>query len=133
MCWLHQGDRERARIWVRRAIRLARNGSLPVLQASWLVELGRIELDRGNLEVAARCADGALQIARPRALWLTVFRAEWLGHLIARQSDDRPAELDRLSYLDKLATRLKRHAGDPTVQEYLAYRSREGETPGRPS
>jgi hypothetical protein len=115
MCWLHLGRADRARLWVERAVRLARKHSRPMLAASWLVELGRIALDEGRPIEAERHARRAIRLAKPREHWLTLFRAEWLLHLIERHSGP---DRHRLAYLKKLLRRLEWHEGDPSIREF---------------
>lgn len=107
MCLLGLGRREQARKRLMNAVELARKQAVPALEASWLVELGRIALDQQLLDEADRYTEAALRIARPREHLSTVFRAEWVRHLVARRRDPRAADRQRLAYLRKLFLRLE--------------------------
>ena len=63
-------------------MRLARAHAAPQAEATWVVESGWLAYRRGRLSDADRFAVEALRIAKPRDLVLTVFRAEWLRHLV---------------------------------------------------
>ncbi|HXV75930.1 MAG TPA: helix-turn-helix transcriptional regulator [Candidatus Polarisedimenticolaceae bacterium] len=118
MCLLALGQVAEARTWVARAVERARKQSQPALEASWLVELGKIALRQRNFEEAERFASSALRIARPREHVVTIFRAEWLQHNIARST--RPDDPDRLriARLRKLYLHLDQHEGIEEVQVF---------------
>jgi len=126
VCWMHLGDLKKAREWLDRAIDHARTNVQPALEASWLVEVGKLELQLGDLPAAERLALAALRIARPREHVLTVFRAEWLRHQVSvRQGavTDRP----RLEALRKLLLQLDQHEGIEEIQEFKQHlRARPG-------
>jgi tetratricopeptide (TPR) repeat protein len=84
MCHLSLGRHAEAREWLTRAIELARRHKQPALEASWLVEQGKVALSEDQPELADRLASSALRVARPRDHQLTVFRAEWLRHRSSR-------------------------------------------------
>ena len=118
MCVLAMGQVAEGRKWVTRAVERARSQSQPALEASWLVELGKIAFGQKNYEEAERSASLALRIARPREHVMTIFRAEWLRHRIAREI--RPDEPDRhrLGSLRKLYLHLDQHEGIEEVQTF---------------
>jgi hypothetical protein len=84
----------------------------------WLVALGRLAFEAGNLAEAERHVRASLRIARPREHHLTIFRAEWLGHRIARARDPGDPDRHRLSYLRKLYRKVQEHQGVREVQEF---------------
>ena len=118
LCWLAAGRADEARQWIERAVESARRQAQPALEASWLVELGKIALDQGSLDEAEGHASGALRIAKSRENLLTMFRAEWLRHRILRTM--RPTERDRhrLARLRKLFLHLDQHEGIEEVQAF---------------
>ena len=118
ICWLGQGRIDDARKWVERAIESARERKQPALEASWLIELGRISLEQDQAEQADGFALSALRIARPREQTLTVFRAEWLRHLVVRHVAPNKADSARLAYLRKLFMQLDQHEGVDEIQEF---------------
>ena len=128
MCWLAQGQASEARTWVRRAVDLARRNSQPMLEASWLVELGKIALHDGQPSEADGCAQAALRIGKPLDHHSTVFRAEWLRHRVAVKLDPADPDRHRLAYLRKLFLHLDQHEGIEEVREFkqLSVRPIEG-------
>lgn len=118
ICWLGQGRIDDARKWVERAIESARERKQPALEASWLIELGRISLEQDQAEQADGFALSALRIARPREQTLTVFRAEWLRHLVVRHVAPNKPDSARLAYLRKLFMQLDQHEGVDEIQEF---------------
>jgi transcriptional regulator with XRE-family HTH domain len=117
MCWLGQGHHEEAERWLERAVDLARLHDEPALEASWLIELGKIAHAEGRTEEAGRHADSALAIAEPRKQYLTIFRAEWLRHRM-RAEGDAPGTASRLERLRELFLLLDQHEGIEEVQEF---------------
>jgi len=117
-CYMSLGDTDRARGWIEQAVSLAREHGQPALEASWLVELGKIALARGEAQEADRLAVRALEIARPREHRLTIFRAEWLRHRLARRA--RPADPDeaRVHLLQELFRQLDEHEGVDEIVEF---------------
>jgi tetratricopeptide (TPR) repeat protein len=134
MCYLALGEVDDARKWVRRAVELAQRQGQPTLEASWLVELGKIAFRHGSTEEAENYAAAALQIAKPHEQYLTIFRAEWLRHRLVKAEDPSASDRHRLAYLRKLYQQLDQHEGIEEVQEFRksALRQLEAET-GRPS
>jgi tetratricopeptide (TPR) repeat protein len=132
MCWLELKQVEEARRWIRRAVELAQRHAQPTLEASWLVELGKIALREGVHEEAESYAGAALRIAKPREQHLTIFRAEWLRHLVVRATDPSSTDRHRLAYLRKLYQQLDQHEGIEEVQEFrkTALRRLEAESGG---
>jgi tetratricopeptide (TPR) repeat protein len=118
MCWLGEGKRDEARRSLTRAVQLAREYEQPALEASWLVELGKLALGEDRHDDADDLARQALEIAEPHQHHLTIFRAEWLRHLIAQSV--RPEESDdrRLEYLRDLFQLLDQHEGVEEVSDY---------------
>jgi len=117
-CWREQGNTAEARKWIVRAIEQARRQSQPALEASWLVELGRIALDEDQLDEADSYALAALKIAKLREHYLTIFRAEWARHLISRRRRPGVADRHRLLYLRKLYLHLDQFEGIEEIQEF---------------
>jgi hypothetical protein len=112
------GDAQGAQSSIEQAVRLAREQKQLALEASWLVESGKIALARGDAREADRLAQAALKIARPREHGLTVFRAEWLRHLVARRiRPDEPIEA-RVSLLRNLFRQLDDHEGVDEIVEF---------------
>jgi len=118
ICWLGQGSIDDAREWVERAIESARKRKQPALEASWLIELGRISLEQEQAEQADGLALAALRLARPREQTLTIFRAEWLRHLVVRHVAPKKPDSARLAYLRKLFMQLDQHEGVDEIQEF---------------
>jgi len=118
ICWLEQGHVEEAREWLIRAVEQSRRQHQPALEASWLVELGRMAFRRTDLDEADRCAKVALRIAKPREHYLTIFRAEWLRHLVSRQRRPQDSDRHRLHYLRQLFVHLDQYEGIDEVQEF---------------
>jgi tetratricopeptide (TPR) repeat protein len=132
MCWLELGDLSQAQERIERALELAREHRQPALEAAWLVELGKIALQRNVLDRAVERAEAALRIAKPREDYLTIFCSEWLKHLVLlRSHPDRP-DTQRLRYLRRLYLHLDQHEGVEEIQQFkeTALRSwtREGRT-----
>jgi transcriptional regulator with XRE-family HTH domain len=128
VCWMHLGDLVRAREWLDRALGHARDNVQPALEASWLVEVGKVALASGEPAEADRLALAALRIARPREHALTVFRAEWLRHRVARRSAGAGTDRPRLEALRKLLLQLDQHEGIEEIQEFKQFllRTRTG-------
>jgi transcriptional regulator with XRE-family HTH domain len=118
MCWVELGQIAEARKWVVRAVERARQQSQPALEASWLVELGKIASRQDTLEEADSYANAALRIAKPREHLITVFRAEWLRHRVARRLHPEDPDRHRLAHLRKLYLHLDQHEGIEEVQEF---------------
>lgn len=119
MCWLAQGDTRQAREWVERAVEHARHRQQPSLEASWLVELGKIALREGRSADADAFARSALEIAEPGEQYLTIFRAEWLRHKVATEATGpRGVSRPRLEYLRQLFLLLDQHEGIEEVREF---------------
>ncbi len=119
-CLLALGKRSQARKCFVEAVRLARKHGVPSIEASWLVELGRMALDDGDFDQADSLADGALRIAKPREQLLTVFRAEWLRHLIVQKTKPKSSDRHRLAFLRKLYNQVREHHGLKVIKEYEA-------------
>ena len=117
-CWLALGQVAEARTWVRRAIDLARQERQPALEASWLVELGKIAAQERRLDEADGCAEAALRLAKPLNHRITVFRAEWLRHRLAKTRNPQKTDRHRLAHLRKLFQLLDQHEGIEEVQEF---------------
>ena len=118
MCWQALGQQAEARTWVRRAIELARKESQPTLEASWLIEMGKIAAQEKRYEEADGYAQAALRLVKPLGHELTIFRAEWLRHRLLKIA--RPDRIDRhrLAYLRRLFLLLDRHDGIEEVREF---------------
>jgi len=130
MCWVELGRLDEAQDWITRAFEQARRLGQPALEASWLIELGKLALRRDDPEEADRCAQAALRIAKPREHYLSIFRAEWLRHRIVRRL--RPDDPDRLRlhYLRQLYLHLDQFEGIDEIQDFkktaLRYMAAEG-------
>lgn len=120
MCWLAQGARSEALMWVERAIELARQNAQPTLEASWLVERGRIAFLDGQFSNAEEYACDALRIAEPLEHRLTIFRAEWLRHKIVRSTKPEAVDRNRLNRLRRLLAHLDLHDGVEEIREFKA-------------
>jgi hypothetical protein len=118
MCWAAQGELARARGCIQEAVELARLQRLPALEASWLVELGKIALREDRTDEAERLARAALQLAGPREHHLTVFRAEWLLHRVRRRLDPRDPDRERSARLQELFVQLDQHEGVEEITEF---------------
>jgi transcriptional regulator with XRE-family HTH domain len=134
MCWQALGQLAEARTWVRRAVELARQQGQPTLEASWLVELGKISAQDRRDDEADGHAQAALRIAKPIEHQITVFRAEWLRHRIAKQKDPDQTDRHRLAYLRKLFLGLDQYQGVEEVREFrsqviLAVESKDRKKP----
>jgi tetratricopeptide (TPR) repeat protein len=117
-CYLSLGDGAQARAWIEKAVTLAREHRQPALEASWLVELGKIALARGEAAEAGRLAETALEIARRHEHHLTVFRAEWLRHRVARRIRPGDPDSQRVVLLRELFRRLDEHEGIDEIVEF---------------
>lgn len=118
ICHHVQGDLETAREWIGRAIESARSRDQFALEARWLVELGRVEFTAGALDLAEEHARAALRVAEPREQTLTIFRAEWLRHLVQRRTDPSDADTARLDLLRQLFLQLDQHQGIEEIREF---------------
>jgi len=118
MCRLAAGAVDDGRKWIERAVELAREHGQPALEASWLVELGKIALKQRRLADAERLAQAALRVARPRENQLTVFRAEWLRHRIATERRPGASDRRRLALLRGLFPQLDQHEGIDEITEF---------------
>ena len=118
MCWLAQGERDEARRCLERATERARRQRQPALEASWLVELGKIAEAEARYDDAEKLARAALRIARPREHRLTVFRAEWLRHRLAVRQRPNAATGQRLELLREMFEHLEDHEGIEEIREF---------------
>ena len=116
-CCLAMEDTEGAQRWIEQALQLARQNRQPALEASWLVELGKLAILRGEAAHADELAQEALQIARPRDNQLTEFRAEWLRHRVALTRSQK-ADAARQARLAELFRQLGEHEGIDEIVEY---------------
>ena len=120
ICWLKLGKPRQASEHIGRAVKIAHRARLPALEATWLVDLGRIALAEQDYDNAERYATRALRIATAGEQWLTIFRAEWLRHCIRRQLKPSDPDRTRIGYLKKLLSRLEEHRSQEAVQEFKA-------------
>lgn len=118
MCWLGLGQVGEATKWLRRAVDLAREQSQPAMEASWLIELGKIRFAEEKPDEAESLAVAALRIAKPREIHLTIFRAEWLLHCIGKAGPSESPDRHRLHYLRKLYGQLDQHEGIEEIQQF---------------
>lgn len=117
-CLWRLGHHDRARERFVEAVTLARKQGVPASEAFWLVELGRLAFDRGALDEAEARARAALGVAKPHDLALTVFRAEWLRHLVRRRAAPDDPDRHRVAYLKRLYHRLADHEGHAEILEF---------------
>lgn len=117
-CCVKLGGIGEARKWIERAVEFSRRGKQPALEASWLVELGRIAVLQGRTAEADELAQAALEIARPRGHGLTVFRAEWLRHRAATAEGLEDPDQERLPLLRELFLQLDEHEGVDEIVEF---------------
>ncbi len=117
-CLLGMGKTAEAKMQLVRAIETARGYGVSAVEASWLVLLGRLALDAGNIDEAEAHARSALLIAKPKNQLLTVFRAEWLRHLAIIRRDPGSRDRQRLSYLRKIYEYVKDHQGVEDLREF---------------
>lgn len=118
MCHLAESRPDEAREWIERAVALAREHEQPALEASWLVELGKIALIDERLGDADDSAAAALAVAKPRDHHLTIFRAEWLRHRVALLRDPGDLDRQRLALLRSLFLELDQHEGIDEINEF---------------
>lgn len=118
MCWLAQGQREEAIRWLDRAVARAHEQKQPALEASWLVELGKIALAQGQAAQAERLARAALRIAKPGEHYLTIFRAEWLRYRVSQHIRPKRPDRQRLALLGGLYQHLRQLEGIDEIQEF---------------
>lgn len=119
-CLLGLGRPLQARRRFAKAVELARRHADPAMEASWLIDLGRLALDSGEIDEADRMAVAALKISRPREQLLTVFRAEWLRHLAAREIEPHSPDRRRLARLKKLYPRVSEQKVIHEIVEFEA-------------
>ena len=118
MCWYELGQIGEARKWLVRAVEQARHHVQPALEASWVVELGKIALAQDKPDEADRYAEAALRIAKPREHYLTIFRAEWLRYKVVRAREPANPDRHRVHYMRKLFLHLDQYEGIDEVQEF---------------
>jgi transcriptional regulator with XRE-family HTH domain len=118
MCCLELDETVEARRWIEQAVEFARENGQPPLEASWLVELGKLELSRGRHEHADGYAEEALRIAAPTEQHLTIFRAEWLRHKVQAATTPGATDRQRVADLRELFTLLDQHEGIEEVREF---------------
>lgn len=118
MCWLAQGELDQARTWVEGAIEHARKRRQPALEASWLVELGKIAFAQGRIDEADTQARSALRLARPDEHFMTVFRAEWLRQRVVERKGAGEVDPRRLGLLKSLFVQLRQHESIEEIGEF---------------
>ncbi len=130
LCWAGRGNLAKARVWLRRGLELAREQCLPILEARWLLELGKVGLGEGKPDEADRYALASLAIARPREHWLSIFRAEWLRHRVVTdrvgKEHAKKEDRSRLARLRKLMVHLADHKGEAEIREFEALTASDG-------
>jgi len=117
-CLVDLGKKAAARKQLVKSIELARKHHDPAAESSRLVELGRLSLAAGDLDEADTLAHAALRISKPAELCLTIFRAEWLRHLIASHKSPNATDRHRVVYLKKLYPRVRGHRTADAVSEF---------------
>jgi hypothetical protein len=128
-CWIRLGDEQEAERWLRRALDTARARQQPAIEASWLVELGKLALGRGRLDEAETAAVEAIALAAPRDHRLTLFRAEWLRHRVALRRRPEIDDEERVTRLDELYRQLDQHEGVDEIREYGRARAKLAREP----
>ena len=118
MCCLELEETVEARRWIEQGVEFAREHGQPSLEASWLVELGKLELSRGRNTHADGYAEEALRIAGPTEQYLTIFRAEWLRHKVLAATQPGTADLPRMAELRELFALLDQHEGIEEIREF---------------
>jgi len=118
MCWLALGQPEQAESCLQQAVELAREYKQPALEASWLVELGKLAFAGDRMDSADRFATEALALSEPHEQVLTIFRAEWLRFRVQSQRANATSDTERLDRLRKLFLLLDQHEGIDEVQEF---------------
>ena len=118
MCHLAKGDLDLARKSLERAVAAARAQKQPALEASWLIEHGKISFRRRRYEEADRLARESLRVCRRMGHLLTVFRAEWLRHRVVRARDPQSADARRMAVLEELFPQIEQHEGIDEIREY---------------
>ncbi len=132
-CSLELGQRSQAGERFKKAIELARKFQAPAAEAFWLIELGRTALDDGKLDEADAYGQASLRIAKPADQFLTIFRAEWLLHLVVKARDPKATDRNRLAYLRKLYVRVQEHQGLSVIKEFETTVLNPSEEQGRRS
>jgi len=117
-CLHRLGRHDQARRRYVTAVALARRHKVPLSEAFWLVALGRLALDRSEPDEADGFAAAALRIAKPKDELLTCFRAEWLRHLVFRQTQAGELDRHRIAYLKRLYVKLEEHRGVDEIREF---------------
>ncbi len=130
-CLLDLGRVAPAKKRFMRAVSLARRHGDLAMEASWLIELGRVCTlhENGGLDEGERYGQAGLHIARENGHELTVFRAEWLLHLVALERDSEALDRHRIAHLRRLYPRVKAHRAQDAVREYERQVLRIGEPP----
>ena len=118
VCLLELGRVREAHTKVLQCVERARRHNMPVREARWLVELGRIAFVDGRSADAQRHADGALRLARNGEEWPIVFGATLLRHRIARRADPTDPDRRRVAYLKKILGWVGDHADHRDLREF---------------
>lgn len=120
LCEAELGNHGEATDRLGAAVEIARRRAMPTLEARWILELGRLALKTGDVAAADRYACDALDLARPLEHWLTIFRSEWLRHLVVERRTPGKPDRARMSFLRKLLPRVADHVGEREIQEFRA-------------
>lgn len=118
VCLLELGRVREAHMRVLQCVERARRHGMPMREARWLVELGRIAFADGRTADAQRHADAALRLARQCEEWPIVFGATMLRHRIARRVDPADPDRRRVAYLRKILGWVGTHADHRDMREF---------------
>jgi tetratricopeptide (TPR) repeat protein len=106
LCLVRLGRRKPARARLTRAVQLAREQRDRSGEALWLVDMGLLLLDEGDLDGAERHAEAALRLARKERNSPAALRADLLGHRVARRHDPSVGDARRLKRIRRQRARL---------------------------
>ena len=128
-CLVGMGKHSEAEARFRTAVELAEKERRPDLEARWLVEWGRIAIEKGRIEEASRHGQKALSIAQRGEHWQVVFSATMLLHRIAKAVDPETEDRHRVAYLRKLRSWVEEDVADPDFREFVAEMTGPGASP----
>ena len=117
-CLLQLGDTAHAERHFVEAIKLARSIGDTTKESFLLVGLGEVALSQGDWNKAEQLAGESLRLSRPRLLYLTMFRGEWLGYQARRRDTPSRATEADTKRLKKLYPRVKAHRGFGEILEF---------------
>lgn len=118
LCLARTSRRRDARRWIDRAVRMARRYRLPDLEGSWLVVLGRLAHEDGDIKEAGCHAIGGMRLGRGKGKALLAFRAGWLRFILSRGDKSDGGDRKTLDFLCKLYPHLESHRHVREVREF---------------